>query len=151
MQDTYYRDPMELFNFNENKDLYLKSFSNHSHSYVFKFDNNYGAHIVCEPLSTFTVNPLIFSTDYIFDTAVLNRDSQDPTIIIAAKSGLSFNHMIDILQKIKNLPMYVKPAPETELHAQNAKRNNRSKNFYITLNSELTKRKNKEAINKCQK
>lgn len=124
MDDTYYRDPMELFDLNENKNLYLKSYSKHSHSYVFKFDNNYGAHIVCEPLSTFSVNLLIFDSDYLFNTAKEIGD-------LKPKSGLSFNRMIDILQKIKSLPTYTKPEYIPHVKEKHYARNNRpTRRFY---------------------
>lgn len=139
MDDTYYRDPMELFDPIENKNLYLKSVNKHSRSYVFRFDNNYGAHIICEPLSTFTVNLLIFKTDYLFDTIDTIGD-------IKAKSGLGFNRMVDILQSLKNLPDYIPPEYEPHKPVKSIHEQKQRKEFLKRLNSDITKRRNKEAL-----
>lgn len=112
MDDTYYKDPFELYDQREVHDIYLKSYGNHSRSYVFKFDNLYGAHIICEPQSVFTINPLIFYSDYCFDTTEICIDPQDSSKVIKARSGLSLSHVIDILLQIKELPPYVKTAEE---------------------------------------
>lgn len=141
MDDTYYRDPMELFDLKENKDLYIQSHNKHSKSYVFKFNNNYGAHIICEPLSTFSINPLVFKSEYLFDTAILDEGK------IHAKSGLGFNRIVDILQQIKNLPDYVEP--EYVPH-KTTKRPSHSNKLLNDIYSDLAKRRNKEAISKCQ-
>lgn len=102
MDDTFYRDPMELFDPVENHDLYLTSINRHHKSFVFKFANGYGAHVICcEQDSTFSVIPLIFYDDYLFETVnegkLKNRD------------GLAFMRMIDKLIDIKNMPEYQKP------------------------------------------